>query len=218
MKKHLFIVLLSSLSLPATAALYDRGNGLIYDDVLNITWLQNANLQGTQAGDSNGNFIWTEGKEWVDDLVYAGFDDWRMPSIGASPVEGFHGYQGTGELAHMFFNNLEHSVGGVDGGGPWNTSFIDAVSGETRSFENMYDYIVYFYAEPYDADPNFVWGLIAANVTQVDAFYDDPGRIWAVRNGDIDSVPVPGALWLFSSALLAVAGLRCRKKSTVIEL
>ncbi len=28
------------------AATFDRGNGLIYDDVLDITWLQNANLSG----------------------------------------------------------------------------------------------------------------------------------------------------------------------------
>lgn len=30
------------------AALYNRGNGLIYDDVLNVTWLQDANLFKTQ--------------------------------------------------------------------------------------------------------------------------------------------------------------------------
>lgn len=36
------------------AALYDRGNGLIYDDVLNVTWMQDANLFKTQASlDSN---------------------------------------------------------------------------------------------------------------------------------------------------------------------
>jgi hypothetical protein len=28
----------------AQATLFDRGNGLIYDNVLNITWTQNANL------------------------------------------------------------------------------------------------------------------------------------------------------------------------------
>jgi hypothetical protein len=40
----------------ATAALYNRGNGLIYDDVLNITWTQNANLFQTQAT-SNPNLV-----------------------------------------------------------------------------------------------------------------------------------------------------------------
>ena len=37
----------------ATALLFDRGNGLIYDDVLDITWLQNANLFKTQYDADN---------------------------------------------------------------------------------------------------------------------------------------------------------------------
>ncbi len=32
---------------PAGAALIDRGGGLIYDDDLNVTWLQNAKLAAT---------------------------------------------------------------------------------------------------------------------------------------------------------------------------
>ena len=40
MRSLIFLLL---LSFNATAALYDRGNGLIYDDVLDITWLQDAN-------------------------------------------------------------------------------------------------------------------------------------------------------------------------------
>ena len=44
MFKHtLALVGLSLITLSANAALYDRGNGLIYDDVLDITWLQDAN-------------------------------------------------------------------------------------------------------------------------------------------------------------------------------
>ena len=33
----------------ASAALTDRGGGLIYDDVLNVTWLQNANLSASES-------------------------------------------------------------------------------------------------------------------------------------------------------------------------
>ena len=46
----LFVVISSS----SHAALYDRGNGLIYDDVLNITWLQDANYAQTSGYDSDG--------------------------------------------------------------------------------------------------------------------------------------------------------------------
>jgi hypothetical protein len=48
----------SSLLLENTAqsALFDRGNGLIYDDVLNATWAADANLFQTQAS-GNANLV-----------------------------------------------------------------------------------------------------------------------------------------------------------------
>lgn len=39
-------------SVKAPAALFDRGNGLVYDDVLNVTWTKDANLFKTLADDS----------------------------------------------------------------------------------------------------------------------------------------------------------------------
>lgn len=41
------LVLAVGLSGTSHAALHDRGGGLIYDDVLNVTWLQNANYAKT---------------------------------------------------------------------------------------------------------------------------------------------------------------------------
>ncbi|MDP2823739.1 MAG: hypothetical protein Q8O52_13825, partial [Sulfuritalea sp.] len=38
----------------AQAALNDRGGGLIYDDVLNITWLADANYAATQFAATDG--------------------------------------------------------------------------------------------------------------------------------------------------------------------
>ncbi len=43
MFKYVLALVGLSVSLSVNAALYDRGNGLIYDDVLDITWLQDAN-------------------------------------------------------------------------------------------------------------------------------------------------------------------------------
>ena len=42
------VSLTAAFSTPATATLIDRGNGLIFDNVLNITWLQNANYAATE--------------------------------------------------------------------------------------------------------------------------------------------------------------------------
>ena len=56
----------------AKADLIDRGNGLIYDDSLNITWLQNA--------DSEGSMTWSEANEWAGSFFFQGYSDWRLPT------------------------------------------------------------------------------------------------------------------------------------------
>ena len=66
------------------AALIDRGNGLIYDNVLNITWIQDVALSSTLGG--SGIFNWYDAKAWADQLVYRGYDDWRLPTL--TPVNG----------------------------------------------------------------------------------------------------------------------------------
>lgn len=47
------------ISLNAEAALYDRGNGLVYDSDQNITWIKDANLFQTLGKASNdfGGFV-----------------------------------------------------------------------------------------------------------------------------------------------------------------
>ncbi len=68
------------------ATLWDRGGGLIYDDVLDVTWLQDANHAKTSGYDDDGKMTWAEATAWADQLVYAGYDDWRLPRTG--PVDG----------------------------------------------------------------------------------------------------------------------------------
>lgn len=92
-------IVLSALLLAGTgqAALIDRGGGLIYDDALNITWLQDANYaltsgyvgQKITAGETgyspNGGMIWSNATEWVSQLEYFDtvrgslYSDWRLP-------------------------------------------------------------------------------------------------------------------------------------------
>ncbi len=66
------------------AALDDRGRGLIYDDVLDITWMQDASMGGQGL----------PGLHWFD---YDGFSNWRNPSRA--------------EFQHMFYNNLNGTYG-----------------------------------------------------------------------------------------------------------
>lgn len=106
---HLFLVVLLGIfgvSSNVFAVLIDRGAGLIYDDVLDITWLQNASLGAgssydvagagvpPQIGDppsssTDGLMTWENATAWADNLVYEGYSDWRLPSLDTRAFEGF---------------------------------------------------------------------------------------------------------------------------------
>jgi hypothetical protein len=126
-KKTVTLVFLASAVVTSTsqASLIDRGNGLLYDDVLNVTWLQDANYahtSGYAGANSLGQMDWSTATTWATDLVYGGYSDWRLASN--SPVNGSsfsfngylaydgstdNGYNITGphaELAYMYHVNL----------------------------------------------------------------------------------------------------------------
>ena len=68
------------VSLNSFGALYDRGNGLIYDDVLDITWLQDINYLYTESGSAH-HLSFHSAKQWSENLSYGGFVNWRLPKI-----------------------------------------------------------------------------------------------------------------------------------------
>src|SRR5262245_36368467 len=68
------------------AGLIDRGNGLIYDDGLNVTWFQDVTRAHTTGDLLNKRMVWSEAKAWADQLAYRGFTDWRLPNV--TPVNG----------------------------------------------------------------------------------------------------------------------------------
>ncbi len=209
----LFVVVSSS----SHAALYDRGNGLIYDDGLDITWLQDANYAQTSGYDSDGTMTWSEASTWAAQLEYGGYDDWRLPSANllnptnpCSADDGScdTGYNNTtGELGHMFYNNL----GNTDGNSILdNVSFTDATpGGGTESFLNVQS-SVYWYGEEYAPNTFYAWAFYTNLGAQDDRYKDLSHYSWAVRAGDVSSVPVPAAAWLFGSALMGL-GLVKRK-------
>ena len=76
MLKHTLALMgLSLIILSANAALIDRGGGMIYDDQLKITWLQNANYAKTNSHDSDGKMNWYEARTWAANLSYDGYND-----------------------------------------------------------------------------------------------------------------------------------------------
>ena len=133
--KPLILVLLAGLALSgaAQATLIDRGGGLIYDDVLNLTWLQNANYGAGSSYDNGGSttdgrMTWANAVAWADTLVYhdsvrnVDYSDWRLPTMIDTGTSGCNwAYTGTdcgynvqtrsggttySEMAYMYFVNL----------------------------------------------------------------------------------------------------------------
>lgn len=105
---------------PGHGELFDRGNDLIYDDVLDIIWLQNAS--------AGGNKTWKAAVQWTANLEYQGFDDWRLPSISVSsgvptgatdsPVDCATATElacRDNELGYMYYHNLKGSGNNLTG-------------------------------------------------------------------------------------------------------
>ena len=86
-------VVLTSVGLLASASaqatLFDRGGGLIDDNVLDITWLQDANYAQTSGYDNDGRMNWNAAVTWTSSLDISRFageslSGWRLASN--SPV------------------------------------------------------------------------------------------------------------------------------------
>lgn len=178
-------------SITAKAGLIDRGNGMIYDDVLDITWLQDANYMSTSGyaetnkhGHSftidhilpNGTTSWNPAFLWADSLVYMGYNDWRLPTVVRG---GNDGWIESSELLHMFQVNLGNKCKLYDcSSEETNTNFVDAINGKLTSFYNIEEHIEgywtgtkYTHSYEYDVDSG---GFIITAVHDIkEAFYYD---------------------------------------------
>lgn len=169
----------------AQAALHDRGGGMIYDDALDITWLQDWNQAVGSSYDTyspgSGLMNWATAKAWADNLVYGGYSDWRLPTVG--PVNGT-------SFQHDFSNNGSTDFGYAKTGIGWGTA---------SEMGHMY-YVTLGnkgFRTPNDASPgSYVeqpgWGLSNTGpFTNVQSnFY------WS----GMEDTPYPGSAWLFFTA------------------
>lgn len=196
------------------AALIDRGGGLIYDDVLNVTWLQDAQYTITTGYNPFGRLSWAEANEWVANLEYVDtvrgvvWDDWRLP--GTLDLPSSTGYDTAGvtsELAYMYYVNLGYAPAELDPSAPAPTS------SNYNPFINL-SYRAYWSNES-EYRPGQAWTFHMHFGYQALNGMNDGLRVWAVRDGDVASllsVPEPGTFALFGLGLVG-AGVARRKKA-----
>lgn len=238
MRKWLvFCVLLLSFGLlgVSNAALINKGGGLIYDDVLDITWLQDANYAKTSGYDADGHMTYDEAVAWADQLVYQGYTGWRLPTTvngdaqsmnwdwkgpdsgdsydtySYSYTAGYNLYNS--EMGYMFYVTLGNL-------GYYDTSGTHPQPGyglnNTGPFINLNT----------DLYPNYYWSGTQYNYSPTSAawcFYFDQGYqttygktadmfAWAVHDGELSPIPIPTAVWLLGSGLIGIVSIRRKVK------
>ncbi len=110
--------LLLIIAYPAHAALIDNGDGTITDTATGLMWLQDTTLYKDTVPDSNRN--WASANAWAEDLFFAGYDDWRLPSAenpDGTLCSGFDCIES--ELGSLFYGALGNTAGSLTNPGPF---------------------------------------------------------------------------------------------------
>lgn len=198
--------ILAFLSPLTHAALIDNGGGLIYDDVLDITWAQ---------PDTTRN--WDDAKTWAAGLTLGGVSSWRLPYISVAAEDG--PYTGSpvfcsiatelacrdNEMGYMFYQNLS----GTDG-----QPILDSGDPDLTLFPSLQSLLYWTGTEYLDPISAWIFDFSLGGGGGSEGINTER-YTWAVHDGNISpsAIPVPAAAWLFGSGLLGLVGIARPKKA-----
>lgn len=212
-------ILTASLLLLASgqvnAALFSRLGGLAYyDDVANLTWLQDANAGAGSAFDdasftTDGKMHWANANAWAASLIVNGVTGWRLANTlqpdascdnQGSDVSSGINCSGS-EMGNLFYNVL---------GGTSNSPITTTHNTNYDLFSNIQS-AVYWSATVYTPSSGGVWGFDMDNGGQ---YNFDPvvhnKYAWAVHSGDVAAVPEPSIIALMFTGLFGLGLARKR--------
>jgi hypothetical protein len=209
----------SFITLPAQAALVSvLGGAAVYDTDRNISWISNANLALTnQFGltlsasendptantvGSTGKMTWDNAVAWIagmNSANYLGFNNWSLPdtpqpdaSCGSQLDPGGGGFPLQG-----------YGLGctGSDMGHLYNVEGVTAVSpGLFSNVQSNY----YWSSTQFAISTNNAWVFGFGDGNQTSTDKTNSYYALAVHSG---MVPVPAAVWLFGSGVLALVSV-----------
>lgn len=116
----LAIAMVLGLTNLVSAALIDNGDGTITDDDIGIMWLQTPPPDDVYAGPAR--MTWDEAMTWAENLVFAGYDNWRLPSANDFDT-------GLPDTVLNSVNNEWGHLYGVEWGNPGGTADILPMTG-----------------------------------------------------------------------------------------
>jgi len=205
-----------------------------YDDILDITWLKDANFAKTSGYDADGKMTWGAANTWAGQLEIGAFDDWRLTNVQPQNGSTFdynyaadgttdYGYNITNqlhEMAYMFHVNLglEGPCDGANTAGTtcdtsgagwhntsWDTAIDTANLGNNIAVDNLMSY-VYWDDVEYAPNTNYAWAFDTYSGRQVYYTKNDSLYGWAVRSGDVGA-STPPASSVPEPTTLAIFGL-----------
>lgn len=179
------------------------GGQAVYDTDLDITWLADANAGAGSifddgASTTDGLMTWANANAWAASLTVGGLTDWRLPtalnSDGTGPCTGLNCTES--EVGHLAHNELG---GGILSGDPDLVLFsnLPTVNGD------------YWLATESNLNTAFLFNVFVGG--QGTGLKSNDEFAWAVRSGDVSTVPVPAAVWLFGSGLAGLISMSRRK-------
>ncbi|MDQ3185296.1 MAG: DUF1566 domain-containing protein [Pseudomonadota bacterium] len=221
------------------ATLLDRGSGMMYDDALNVTWLQDANFAKTSGYDADGQMTWSAANTWAANLVYhdsvrnVDITDWRLASnipVGADWNYNFT-FDGStdfgdnitspaSELAYMYYVNLglksDFSPAGTVqlNNGVFADGSSAGVLGTGQDDIGLVHNLRsgnYWSGTVYAPDPAInAWEFFTFTGLQSFSPQSSEFYAWAVRPGDVAAVPEPEAYAMLLAGL-GLLGWRLRR-------
>lgn len=209
----------------AYGALFDRGGGLIFDDVLNVTWLQDTNYAKTSGFDPDGLMSAAQAQAWASSLVYLDplrkttWTDWRLPYVlpidgnalkqafasdGSSEV-GYNILSPGNELPHLYYVGLSNPAqfpptqGNV---GPFLNTPSQWTWGHWYWTGTRYPY--------FSGDSFYYFDFLAGMQNVSDA--SNQHFAWVLRAGDVGAIPEPNPSVLVLTGIAFVALLGWSQK------
>lgn len=205
---------------------------MLYDDVLNITWLQDANYAKTSGHDEDGRMSWNDANAWASSLAYGGYSDWRLAAVApengvswnmaishdGSKDRGYNISSANNELAYMFYTNLNLKSPLTKQGiyqGDWGIYGNGTQGGELDigPVKNLQSYVYWLETQDpsYPDDGSFSFHTTYGYKDTSPHFLEF--YAWAVRDGDVTlSIPEPQTYALAVVGLLLISAINRRMK------